>query len=100
MTLQALPGFDVEAKPVEERPSYQRRLTARFKALLASGRHPATGLRLLPEGLTCNTCVHRGGRSPYFKCDLVRATHSPVTDIRLSWPACIRYAARALTEAS
>lgn len=48
-----------------------------------------------PRGETCGTCKHaysrNGGRRNYWKCDLVKATGGPGSDIRLKWPACSRF---------
>lgn len=47
-----------------------------------------------PEGETCKTCVHARSvtfSKTYWKCDLVKATASPKTDIRLKWAACARW---------
>ena len=47
-----------------------------------------------PDGETCKTCAHSYSRSMakrYYKCELVRATGGPATDIRLKWPACSRW---------
>jgi hypothetical protein len=49
---------------------------------------PGTG----PEGETCRWCMHRVLHTwhdrNYYKCDLVKPTHGPGTDIRLKSPAC------------
>ena len=47
-----------------------------------------------PHGETCKTCVHSYHyeyAKRYWKCDLVKATASPKTDIRLKWAACARW---------
>lgn len=47
-----------------------------------------------PQGETCKTCIHSYSSemaSRYWKCDLVKATHSPKTDIRLKWASCSRW---------
>lgn len=53
---------------------------------------PGTG----PDGETCKTCDHSykrdGNSKSYWKCDLVQATSGTGTDIRISWPACHRWA--------
>jgi len=44
-----------------------------------------------PEGEFCRTCdhaYHREMSNRYWKCDLVKATCGPGTDIRLKAPAC------------
>lgn len=47
-----------------------------------------------PAGETCKTCVHSYAHrmaGTYWKCDLVKPTHGPATDIRLKWAACSRF---------
>ena len=44
-----------------------------------------------PDGETCRTCKHsyyRQYSKRYWKCALVKETHSTTTDIRLKSPAC------------
>lgn len=51
---------------------------------LAAGDHPGAGH-------TCGDCAHhylRRFASTYHKCDLLRATSGPATDIKVAWPAC------------
>jgi len=55
---------------------------------------PGTG----PDGETCRSCANRygvtGGRKTFWKCRLApRFSCGPATDIRLGWPACVRWAA-------
>lgn len=49
---------------------------------------PGTG----PAGQTCKTCSHSyptgNCRRTYWKCDLVKMTHGPGTDILIKAPAC------------
>jgi hypothetical protein len=49
---------------------------------------PGTG----PLGETCRQCKHATNHPwhdrNYYKCDLVKPTHGPGTDIRLKSPAC------------
>ena len=73
--------------------------TQRNNAMLASGRHPVSGRRLLAvtdtAAPTCGDCVHHftNRRSKtYHKCDL-NATGGAATDIRVSWPACTEFVA-------
>jgi len=51
-----------------------------------------------PTGETCGTCAHayanHGHRKTFWKCELVRATLGPGTDIRLKWAACHRWEAK------
>lgn len=74
---------------------YSRRTdyTARNKAMLEGGHHPATGSKLRPDLGTCGDCVfhverHMGGR--YHKCKNHRLglSGSEASDIRVGWPAC------------
>lgn len=47
-----------------------------------------------PKGETCKTCIHAycsKYAKRYWKCRLVKPTHSPKTDIRLKWAACSRW---------
>ena len=92
------PVLSIEGKPlgpVDQR-SYQRRLTAWQRLQFANGRHPATGLSLR-IGLAdkCGTCKHcvrtSNGNKEWFKCNLVPMTASVKTDIRLKWPACVKW---------
>lgn len=41
-----------------------------------------------PAGECCGTCQHASKHLRYWKCNLVKWTHSPGTDIRLKSPAC------------
>ena len=74
--------------------SAERRRTARRRAILATGFHPATRLALLhPEWVYgCGDCARavqvNGGNRWYWKCLKQGITHGPGTDIRVSWPAC------------
>jgi hypothetical protein len=49
---------------------------------------PGTG----PEGENCKSCTHviswTWHDRRYYKCELVKPTHGPGTDIRLKSPAC------------
>lgn len=77
--------------------SADARRTARRQEALANGKHP---LRLdplrEPAGETCGSCkhlaAHTRGRT-YYKCALrsYEVTFGAATDIRVSWPACIRW---------
>lgn len=48
-----------------------------------------------PKGETCKTCehctVHKGNSRSYTKCDLVKPSNGPATDIRQKDPACSRW---------
>jgi hypothetical protein len=79
-----------------------QRLTIRNKQILNGGNHPATLAPLAARNdttLTCGTCSHhqalRYHNTMYHKCDLHRLgmTHSTASDIRVSWPACIKWEA-------
>lgn len=71
---------------------------ATFIANVQQGRHP-TGLPLLQPnelGKKCGTCSHHvstGGSRAYHKCDLFKMTHGPGSDIRVGWPACVKWQA-------
>lgn len=74
--------------------SADRRRTIRNREALAKGRHPVTKVALANNGKTCGDCEHHvvaGGHAKrYHKCEF-NDTNGPATDIRVSWPACIRY---------
>lgn len=76
--------------------SYGAAMTERKRHMLEQGMHPATGVALR-TGLadscgTCKNCVLTGnGNSSFYKCKLVHNTHGSATDIRLKWPACIKW---------
>lgn len=72
--------------------SPDRLRTMRQKATIARGRHPLTGGLAFP-GASCGTCPHMTRRGRYLKCGLGPTTNGPATDIRASWPACIRHPA-------
>lgn len=77
----------------EEGLSDTRRRTLRNHHLLAGGIHPATRVAVV-HGATCGTCAHHFAvkfNRTYHKCGLVHITSGPATDIRVSWPACLRY---------
>lgn len=71
--------------------------TARNKAALEAGIHPATRCPVRPELGTCSTCAHHVAHvlsRTFHKCELAGVTHGPSTDIRVSWPACTLYEER------
>lgn len=87
--------FDLAPAPAPDKPSYGQQLTQRRRAMLAAGVHPVTRQPLLDRdrGLTCRDCAHlfaHGRASTYWKCEL-NASRGPVTDIRVSWPACSQF---------
>lgn len=93
---EGLGGF-VTAKG---RPDY----TARNRAMLDAGRHPATGTKVRPDLGTCGGCAHHvtqgyTGRI-FHKCEFHRlgASRSEASDIRVSWPACEGFKASVLDE--
>lgn len=61
---------------------------------------PGTG----PAGETCRGCAHAvrlAQATVFFKCALARNawTHSRRTDIKLRWPACLRWTPKPIAEA-
>lgn len=70
--------------PAWYRPSKQRPKANRH---VLAGRHP-TGAELGPEGKRCKDCEHRLYRVMYSKCQKMRRTGSPTTDICQRWRAC------------
>ena len=83
--------------------SATRRLTLRNQRELDAGRHPATGEPLNDHG-TCGQCAHlcRGHHHDryYLKCTEHRLglSHSTASDVRASWPACVRWVAKSTLE--
>lgn len=88
------PAAIAHAKPA-------RGFKAQRMRMVALGRHP-TGRALatgdhLGAGHTCGDCEHhylRRFASIYHKCDLLRATSGPASDIKVGWPACEAWEAR------
>jgi hypothetical protein len=80
----------------EEQLSYDRRLTIRRREMLDNGVHPITHTALADNGETCGSCanhvVQGGTAGRYHKCRL-NNTGGPLTDLRVSWPACTRWEA-------
>lgn len=71
--------------------------TARNKAALEAGVHPATRCPVRPELGTCSTCANHivlAANRTWHKCNRAGITHGPGTDIRVSWPACSLYVER------
>lgn len=67
---------------------------AAAKKLRDKARGSAAPIGSGPQGETCKTCAHSYNHEyakRYWKCDLVKATASPRTDIRLKWAACARW---------
>lgn len=81
-------------------------ITRRQLDTMLRGQHPISGHRLHPRaadplrantapGLRCRTCFFALRQGLYFKCgadDGNHINHSPVTDLRLWFPACTQYA--------
>lgn len=89
--------------PINGGMSTTARITARAKADLKAGVHPATRIALLadPGDKRCGNCAHHqshewyGSRKKiYHKCDIHRLgmSHGAASDIRLMWPACTAWA--------
>lgn len=89
--------FDPGPEQPIDRPSRDARRTIRQREQIRLGRHPVARIPLADNGETCGTCTHayrtQHGRRSYWKCDLVEETNGPGTDLRISWPACIRWQA-------
>lgn len=65
------------------------------KLRLLRGSHPHAGLPLRqPPGETCGSCGHCWAKkyaNRYYKCDLTPDSSGPATDIRVRWPACVKW---------
>lgn len=73
-----------------ERKRARRRLAEQPKGYAA---RPGSG----PAGETCGSCKHHytaQWSKTYHKCDLIKATRGPGSDIRVRAPACSRWEAR------
>jgi hypothetical protein len=88
--------FEYLVGPPKPKLSATSRLTQANNNKLASGVHPATGLRLKGSEC-CGDCSHHHRyeyhNGSYHKCDLHRLgqSHSAASDIRVSWPACTAF---------
>lgn len=84
-----------EIKPRSAPLSRDRRRTVRRRQALEAGMHPLIGLPLADNGETCGSCNHhralRHNRRVYHKCALVGDSRGPGTDLRIGWPACVRW---------
>lgn len=92
MTLFELPE-EPPAPEQAEKLSRDRRLSLARARSLAAGRHPTTKRALVDDARTCRDCPHLWSHSrnrTYWKCGKVEATGGPGSDVRLSWPACVR----------
>lgn len=77
--------------------------TRRNREAIEKGRHPVAGVALLREGgHTCGDCSHAmqtsGGARWFWKCDTMPRTGGPGTDLRVSWPACVRFEERVVEQ--
>lgn len=96
----AAPVFGDRAALAAARPAPNYR--AQRARMVTLGRHP-TGFALAGadhpgQGHTCGDCAHHYVRQlagRYHKCDLIRATGGPASDIRVRWPACEHWEAEA-----
>ena len=80
----AMPGLFPDLAPTSPLPRRRRRGHAAM---------PGGG----PKGETCGTCAHLVRRrlaKTYLKCDLIRWTSGPGTDVRAKDPACSRWERR------
>ena len=66
--------------------------TARHRALLTAGVHPATKLSLRAGEDTCGGCAHLVPKQRWWKCGLQLHPDGTGLDIRRSWPACTAWA--------
>jgi hypothetical protein len=87
--------FELDPVPVDPpvKLSVDQRRTIRRAAALADGRHPLMGGPVDPDH-TCGDCTHHFSHTrngTWHKCEL-NATGGPATDIRVSWPACSKWA--------
>lgn len=58
------------------------------------GLHPMGAPIGTVPGATCGNCEHHYENSlakTYHKCDLIKHTGGPATDIRLNWPGCVSW---------
>lgn len=100
--------FDIDLTPPElidrighndrpPKPSADRRRTDKRRRMLDAGLHPTGQGQIYHDGTKCKDCVHcvlrGGGARNYWKCDRIPHTGGPGTDIRKSWPACVRFEA-------
>lgn len=81
---------DANCTPATHRDRVRRGLHPLGARLAAEG-HPG-------HGHACRDCAHSAllghHDRAFHKCDLIRRTHGPGTDLRLKWAACIRWEAR------
>lgn len=95
------------SEPVTTRDLFGNEITIKFGDDLPPGkkkrndkpRGSAAPIGSGPAGETCKSCKHsycNQYAKRYWKCDLVKATHGPGSDIRLKWAACSRWEAKEL----
>ena len=74
--------------------------TARRRALIEKGIHPATLLTLMPGNKTCGDCAHLilkdgpmlgVGAGRWWKCTETLSPNGRGPDMRKSWPACVAF---------
>lgn len=89
------PGaFTVPLPSKEPGLSADRKRTLKRQEQLDAGIHPATGCALREGDETCGSCVHAVKSWKWWKCDRVPMTGGPGTDLRVSWPACVKWEPR------
>jgi hypothetical protein len=102
--LVEVPLFGLNTEPTAK-PTTDQARALRQAARMGHGLHPlgsplhaqaaTTDDRKAP-GLRCDGCIHvLATRRRYLKCDAHTITHGPGTDLRLWWPACDRWEAKA-----
>ena len=85
--------FGEPIAPLEERSRQEDKRAKRRRQDKPKGyaAPPGSG----PAGETCKSCAHSyrrdGGAKTYRKCDLVKATKGPGSDILFRSPACSRW---------
>lgn len=70
--------------------------TLKRQRILDAGVNPASMKPFADNGETCGTCAHLQANrraKTYYKCGLFLVTGGPGTDLRVSWPACVLWAA-------
>lgn len=85
---------DIDPPPDVSGLSADRKRTIRNRYLLENNTHPTTKLPLLGNGETCGSCDHHFIRRLsriYHKCEMVEATGGPASDVRVGWPACVKW---------
>jgi hypothetical protein len=99
VTAQALPLFGAPDPSLDGSLSAGRRRTLRNHTKITAGRHPATGAPLLRSedptqgGVCCGDCSNAWA-SDAWRCRLSAGRLGQQVVIRISWPACNRFARR------